>query len=74
MMQCPMKQIVIWNDYAYQIFAFSDLGPPRVLSISERLDPKYMDPIQIIFNWIEHYNDDILRAIITLVLDSFIMI
>ena len=37
MMQCSMKRITIWNGQAQPIVTFSDLGRPRVLSLSERL-------------------------------------
>ena len=30
-------QIIIWNGHAQSVFAFSDLGQPRVLSFPERL-------------------------------------
>ena len=32
----PLKWITIWNGHAQPIFAFSDCGPPRVLSFSKR--------------------------------------
>ena len=37
MMQYIMKRIIIWNAHVQPVFAFSDLGWPRILSFSECL-------------------------------------
>ena len=36
-MQFTMKLITVWNGHTQLMFAFSDLGRPRVLSLSKRL-------------------------------------
>ena len=35
-MQFTMKWITVWNGHSQLMFAFSDLGRPKVLSFSER--------------------------------------
>ena len=38
MMQFTLQRIIVWNGHTQLIFAFPDIGRPRVLSFSERLD------------------------------------
>ena len=54
--ECSMKLIIIWNNHVQPMFAFSDLGPPTVLSVFElfviiNINQDIIRGIAIIMKW-----------------------